>query len=163
MFHGLIAPSMNNRRRDLTQRGEDEKTLSEPGVRNLEVGLIELDVAEQQNVEIERARTVGNAGRTVAPELLLDGQQCVEQIAGFKIGLEFDNGIHKSRLIGESHWACTVNRRSAGDAAERSEPLRCRRQRCLRRSSQARQVRAHRDVGSPHDFNPTRSSRSDRT
>jgi hypothetical protein len=42
---------------------------------NLEPGLMELDAAEEQNVEIERARTIRNARRTVAAELLFDREQ----------------------------------------------------------------------------------------
>ena len=66
------------------------------------VSLADYAVAVEQNVQIERTRAVGEACRAVASELLLDGQQAAQQSLRLKFRLQRNNGIYKSRLIGES-------------------------------------------------------------
>ena len=47
-------------------------------MRNLKVGLADLKIIIEQNVEVERARTVEEAGAAVAAKLVLDPEQFSE-------------------------------------------------------------------------------------
>lgn len=120
-------------------------------MRNFQPILIEFDVVEQQNVEIECARTVGNARRAVAAEPLLDLEQAFEQPARFQGRFQLDDGIDEARLRGETHRLGAVERRAMLQAAQGPKPRSRSRQRCLRRAGPAGQIGAHPDVGRAHE------------
>jgi hypothetical protein len=70
---------------------------------NLKSGLADFPVSEYQNIQVERARAISNARRTVTSVLLFDPQQAVEQGVGIERGLKGDHSIEKSRLLGKTH------------------------------------------------------------
>lgn len=72
-------------------------------MRNHQPWLAGRAVVEEQNVQIERARAVDDAGRPVASELQLNGQQAKQQSFRLKFRLQRNHGIHKTGLLGESH------------------------------------------------------------
>jgi hypothetical protein len=71
-------------------------------VRDLELRIANLNVVKKQDVEIERTRAVANLAGPVAAELVLDGQQAVEQCARFQFGFERNHRVDESRLSGEA-------------------------------------------------------------
>lgn len=79
-------------------------------MRNLQPRLMELDAAEEQNVEIERARTIRYARRAVAAELLLDPEQAFKQLPRLQVRLQRDDGVNEARLRGEAHRLGAVER-----------------------------------------------------
>lgn len=112
--------------------------------------LIHLNASQKQNVQIERARTVGYRCGPVAAELLLDPEQGIEQRPGLQVRFQSHNGVYKTRLLCETHRFGTVERRSMRDAPQRFKPFGSGRQRSLGRSGPAGQVGAHSDVGRAH-------------
>ena len=64
---------------ELDQRLEREAALGEARMRHREARLVDDLVAGEQDVEIARARAVAHGAH--APELPLDAQQAVEQLA----------------------------------------------------------------------------------
>jgi CO/xanthine dehydrogenase Mo-binding subunit len=65
---------------NLSERDKNEGALGKARMRDFEAVLADVSVIEHQNVEVERARAVGDAGRAVAPELVFDGEQGLQQI-----------------------------------------------------------------------------------
>ena len=56
-------------------------------MRNHQAWLADRPVVIEQNIQIERARAVDDAGRPVAAKLLLDGQQSFEQVLRVEFSL----------------------------------------------------------------------------
>ena len=65
---------------------EDEGALGQAGMRELEVELREDEVAAEDEIEVEGAGAVGEAGGAVAAEVALDGKEGVEKDARGEIG-----------------------------------------------------------------------------
>jgi hypothetical protein len=149
---GLFSLSFFNIRCNFLQRDENKLALAETRVGDLDSGFADLNVTVEQNVEVERAGTVGDGGRSVAAEFFFDRQQAIEQLARRERSFQFDHGIDEARLRGKPHRLGRVKRRAPGDMAQRFNAMGSRSQRRLRRPGVAGQVGAHADVGGMHGF-----------
>ena len=101
---------------------------------NCELRFADLQVAKEQNVEIQRARPIGNARRPVAAKLMLDGQQPIEQLARGERGFQRYCRVDKARLRGKTLRCGRVERRAADHVPQRFEAQSRRRQSSLRRA-----------------------------
>ncbi len=72
-------------------------------MRNLNAGLADLQFVEKKNVQIEGPWSICNLCRSVAPELLLNLKQRIEQLPRLELRQECYDRIHKSRLLVKSH------------------------------------------------------------
>lgn len=133
------------------ERHQDKGALGETRVGDIEVRLVEDEVSVEQNVEIEGARPIENAGGAVAAEFAFDVKESVEQGGGREIGFEGDDGVDKARLIGEADRLGGVKGGAAGDAADGRKAMDGCGKRVLRRAGRTRDVGAHPDVGCLHD------------
>src|ERR1700751_2106012 len=82
---------------ELGKRRQDELALEHSGMRDLQFGSIERQIAEKQDVDIEEARSFGES--FLAAELRFDGAKGAEEIDGLQIGCAFDDAIEEPRLI----------------------------------------------------------------
>lgn len=110
MCHGVSAARITQPRRNLMKRHEHKCALRQPWMRNLEIVLAQNQIAEQENVEVERARAIPEPSRAVPSEVALQIEQSTQQLARSKMGLKPHNGVEKSRLIGKAHRRRGVKR-----------------------------------------------------
>lgn len=118
----------------------------------LKTRLADCQVSEYQNIQIQRAGSVANAGGTVAAKLLFNAKQALEQGVRVKAGLKDDDRVEKTRLAGEAHRLGGIKRRASYDVPQRLEARGRRSQRSFRWSHGTGQVCAHSDVGGLHDI-----------
>lgn len=137
---------------DLMERDKNEGAFRQAGVRDFQIGLTDCEIAEEQDVEIEGARAVGDACGAVAAELLLNGEQLLQQLRRLEIRFQHDDGVYKARLGGESNRLRRVERRAGDDAPQGFKTSSCDGECCLGRSGIAGQVRSQSDVGCWHPF-----------
>jgi len=90
-------------RRNLVEWYQDEYALSHSRMRNLQPGLGDLQVAKEQNVQIESARPICESQRPVTAKLLLDGKQRLQQLLRLQLRLQCNDSIDETRLLGKSH------------------------------------------------------------
>ena len=98
------------------ERDKDKCTLSQPRMGKLQPRLIDLKMAYEQDIQIQRSWPIGNRCRTVPAEFLFDCQQFIEQCARLKFGFQRHNRIHKPGLLRESNWLGFIERRSGRNA-----------------------------------------------
>jgi len=121
-------------------------------MRNFEAGLADrLDAVDQQ-IEVQRARAVGDAGAAVASELLLNGQQGEKQIVRAEFRFERNDGIEEAGLGGEAYGFGGVEQRLGGYATEGCEAGGGGGESSLRRASNAGEIGAEADVCGWHEF-----------
>lgn len=135
---------------------EDEGPLGESRMGNLQFPLKDVDVGKEQNVQVERAWAVCEAGCPVAPVLLFDAEKPVKQRVRIEIGFEGNDGVHKARLRGIAYRPGGVEGRPCCDAAQGLEPLGRGGQRGFRRAGVAWYITAHSDVRRLHTFRLSR-------
>ncbi len=135
---------------DFSERDEDEGTLRQAGMRNFQTGFGESEIAEEENVEVEGARTVGYGARAIAPEEALNGEKSLKKWMRCEIGFKCDDGVKEARLIGQADGLSGVERRTRGDAAEPGDLVECRGERGVGRAGGAGKVCAESDVGEGH-------------
>src|SRR6185312_7518275 len=100
-FHAP-APRDDEARSELGERLEDEAPLVQAGVRNGEPGLLDLLVAVEQEIEIERPRAA-RAGDAHATEAPLDREQPVEELTRGKGRVELGGAVEEARLLTDAH------------------------------------------------------------
>jgi hypothetical protein len=118
LSHGAARGWVDGERRDFGERDEDESAGSKAGMGNFEVGLGDDLIAEEENVEVECARSVGEAGCAIAAEFTLDGEEVLEQGAGGEVGFDGNDGVEEAGLVGKAYRFCGVERGSSDEAAE---------------------------------------------
>lgn len=117
---------------------------------NLEAGLADDPVAEQQDVQVQCTWAVLNAGGAVAAKILFNAEQATEERAGLKVGFQGNDGVDETRLRGVAHRFRAVERRTADHATEGREPVgRCG-QGDVGRAGCAVEIGAHSDEDSLH-------------
>jgi len=117
---------------------------------NHQSGLSEVDAGEEQNVEVEGAGAVLEAGGAVAAEVLFDAEKGGQQGMRIEAGFQGYNRIDKARLGGKADRIGGVERRAANYAAQGFKARGRGGERRVGRSGMAGQVRAHSDVGRVH-------------
>jgi len=139
---------------DFNEGDKDESALGEAGMREFEVELREDEVAVEEEIEVEGARAVGEAGGAVAAEEALDGKQGVEEDARGEIGRESNDGVEEaglgSKARGKTNGGGGVERGVCGDAAERGEVREDGGERGVGIAGRAGEVGAEGDVGEGH-------------
>ena len=119
-------------------------------MRDFETGLGEDEIAVEEDVEVEGARTIGDGARAIAAEEALDEEKIVKQLARREIGIKGDDGVEEARLIGEADRRGGIERGTRGDAAERGDLLESRGEGGIGRACGAGKVGAERDVDEGH-------------
>jgi hypothetical protein len=79
LSHGLPVTCNHNLRGDFGERDEDKSALCQPRVRDLQAGLADLEVAQQQDIQIQRSRPVRDAVGTISAEVLFDAEELFEE------------------------------------------------------------------------------------
>lgn len=82
---------------DFGQRGQDESSFSVPGMRHYQIGRLNPLVAEEENVEINRARPAGLIPDTAG--FALNQKTEFQQLQRIKMRFYLRNGIDKPRLV----------------------------------------------------------------
>jgi len=108
-------------RGQLRERDQDEGALVQARVRQGQFGGFEGHVVDQQQIEIERARSVGKRAR--AAQVVLDAKQRAEEVTRSQRGLQSDDRIEEARLLQVSDRFRLVETRDSGDSTQRLEPL----------------------------------------
>jgi hypothetical protein len=108
-------------RSDFSERNEDEGAFGEMGMREFEAGLTEDQVVVEKKIEVKGAGAVGNGSGTLAAKVALDTEESGEEFAGGERGLEEDDGVEKTGLIGETDRSGGVERGARRDAAARGK------------------------------------------
>lgn len=91
---------------ELEQRLEHEAPARDLGVRERQALRFPLELAEQENVHVDRPRPVTNAGGRAA-QLALDFLAGIEQPLGIERGLDAHAGVEEIGLVGH----CALGRR----------------------------------------------------
>src|SRR5262245_47225425 len=84
---------------ELEQGLEDEDALGQARVRDLEARLGDCLVPVEKKVEVDTPRAPALLLRSVTAESALDLQKPLEQLAGWKLGLELCRCIYEARLV----------------------------------------------------------------
>ena len=142
LCHSISRAGIVEAGRDFIERNEDEGPLGEVRMGDLEIEFAEDEIVVEKKVEVESAGAVGNAGRTVAAEFALDGEQGMEKLIRDETGFERDNGVEEARLIGEPDGRGGVERGARCDAAKGGEARGGRGERGFGRAGGAGQVGA---------------------
>ncbi len=132
------------------ERYQDKGALGQARMRDNEVVLAQHEIAKEQNVEIERARTVALTAGAVAAEREFEIEQRLEQLARGHIRFKSDNGVEEARLIDKAHGRGGVERRAGDDAAELRETVRGGGERSVRRPGRTGNIGAEADIGDGH-------------
>ena len=119
-------------------------------MRNLQARFADDQIIEEQNVQIQRARTIDEAGRPVAAKVLFDGHEPVKQLVRRKVCFESNGGIEKAWLRCEAHRLGAVERGASRNVAKGLKAQSGGSERRLRRSGPTGQITAHPDVGRAH-------------
>lgn len=136
--------------RDFVERHENEGAVGKTRVWDFKAGLAKNHIAIKQDVEIERAWTVGRARGAITAEFELDGENSVQQFLWRKMRFEGDHGIREAGLIRESDGRGGVERRARGDLAKSGQAFGGCGEGSLRRAGRAEKVRAERNVSKGH-------------
>ena len=116
----------------------------------LKARLADCQISKYQHIQIQRSRSVANAGGPVAAKLMFDAEEAFEQCLRVEAGLKGDDRVQKMRLIGEAHRLGGIERRARYNATERFEARGGSGQRSFGRTRAAGQVCPHSDVGGLH-------------
>lgn len=136
-------------RGDIREGLEHEGPLVQPRMRDAQSRLVDLGVSVDEEVEVERPRTLRRNPLAHAPEPLLDREQHVEELARRQLGLECDHAVQKARLVDVSDRRGIDQPRDGDDVDSlgRCEPVHSSPQ----RGFSIAEVRAERDIGGRHE------------
>ena len=104
-YHRSISPAQRVRHaasrndtvgHDLRERHQHEGAFEQPGMRQRQFRLVDLDVVIGDQIEVEGARTPALLAGAVAAELLFDLVQREQQRMGIEAGFDFDAGIDEA-------------------------------------------------------------------
>jgi len=87
-------------------------------MRYFQIRFADFKIAEEQDVQIERSRSVLDSGGAIPAKLLLQRHQPDEQFPRVQRCLQFYHGIDEARLIGKSDRLGGVKRRAARHPAQ---------------------------------------------
>lgn len=79
LSHGLPVPGNHNLRGNFGERNKDKSALCQSRVRDLQAGFADLEVSQQQNIQIQGSRPVGDAVGTISAEFLFDAEELLEE------------------------------------------------------------------------------------
>lgn len=105
-------------RSDFGKGHENEGALVKTGMRDFEAGQVEDEIAVEDKVEVKGARTLGDAGGTIAAEFLLDFKQLAQEFEWREQGFESEHGVEEARLVDEADGGGGVERGAGRDAAK---------------------------------------------
>ena len=136
---------------NLSERDKDEGALGKAWMRDFEAVLADVLAIEHKDVEVERARTIGDAGRAVAAELVLDGEQGLQQSVWGKVCFKRNDGVEEAGLGGKAYRLGGVKRGLGSDVADGCEARNGSGESCFRRPGAAGKVGAEADVCGWHE------------
>ena len=88
---------MHRLRGNFGERDQNEGALVQTRVRQGQLGRVEDHVVDQEQIEIDRARSVREGAR--ATQVALDAEQCVEEVDRSQRGLQRNDRVQESRLL----------------------------------------------------------------
>ncbi len=141
---------MNQVRCNLRHGQEYEGTLGHARVRQLKISGAQNEIAVEEQVEVEGARSLGNAVGAVAAEGAFDFEEVVEQGLRPERRFEGDGGVEESGLVGVSDWLGLEVRGFGCEAAQFGELEDGRVEGLAGRSGGAGKVGAEGEVGGFH-------------
>jgi hypothetical protein len=100
-------------RRQVSQRGQHERALGPPRVRDHEVGLVDRDAVDPDDVDVERPRAP--ALRPHALGVGLQRWQTASSSRGGQLGLQLDDEVEEPALIRATHRVGLVDGRHRDD------------------------------------------------
>lgn len=128
-------------------------------MRDVEIGFADHQVAEQENIEIEGARPVGDSGGAVAAEFAFDVQQGGKEFTRVEGSFDAYYRVQKTGLVLKANGRGGIEGGAGYDAAERSDALNCGGHRGIRRSGGAGEIGAQADISGAHTFQDYRGER----
>lgn len=84
-------------RRNFGEWREDKFSLEHAGMRDLQFGNVERPIAEEKDVNIEKARALSES--FFATQLRFDGAEGAQEIDGLRIRFAFDDTIEEPGLV----------------------------------------------------------------
>ncbi len=135
---------------DFGERDKDEGALGKAEMRDYEAGFGQDEIAIEEDIEVEGARTVEDGARAITAEQALDREKSFKEGARREIGLNGDDGVQEARLIGKADGLGGIERGTRGDAAERGDLLESSGEGSIGRASGAWEVGAEGDVDEGH-------------
>ena len=125
----------------------------QPGVRNLEAGLVDRPVAVDQDVEVERPRTLVGRGAPVPAEGTLELEDRRQEVAGRKPRLELHRAVQETRLVDVAHRLRVTKARDSQHLSlwQAAEPP----DRSAQGSLTVAEIRAEADKGADHAQEPS--------
>jgi len=104
-------------------------------------------VVDQQEIEVEGARTFGRVQGAVASVAALDCEQEIEQRLRLQVRIQLGDGVHKGRLGYGANRLGAVEMGESGEASGAGKFVDGRRQGLLRRACGGRQIGSQSDIG----------------
>lgn len=120
---GEVEDRMAKIRSDLGQRGEHEPAPRHLRMRDAEFFLREDEIAVEQQIEVEHARSLGRGSGAVAAEANLQREEHAQQKLGRQSGIERSHGIDEGGLGLKIDGRCLVEGRAASEAAQFLQPV----------------------------------------
>ena len=133
------------------KRDENEGTLGEARMRKREIELGQDQIAHQDQVEIEGAWAVGSGACAIAAEVVLDGEEELEELMRRESGLKSENGVDEPRLLSEADRRSGVERGTSGDGAECFKARCCCGESGFGRAGLTGEIGAESNVGEGHN------------
>ena len=137
---------------NLIKGDQDKDAVSEARVRNGEISLTDADIIHEQDIQVERARAVGDVHAPIAAELVLDFTQCIEQLMRGQSGFKSDDCIEKAGLGGIAHRRRRVQGGFRLDVAEFGKSFDGNGERIHRFPGSAGEIGSECDVCRAHGF-----------
>ena len=132
------------------ERLKNEKTVRDAGVRQLQAGRVAREPVHGQQVEVERARSAGDAGGAVATKGVLDVEEALEERFRLKIGFQRYDGIGEVGLIQVADRIGLVEAGSRGNETASGHGKNGGRKGCRRGTGRAWDICSERDIGCMH-------------
>ena len=102
---------------DFGEGREGESTPGERGMREGEAGRVEDQVVDEEKVEVEGARMVGQVAAPIAAVTALGGEQEIEEGVGRECSFKCNSGVYKCGLVREADRFGAVERGAGEDVA----------------------------------------------
>src|SRR5262249_21696082 len=104
-------------RRDLDERAQDERALVHARMRYHELRLVDAGIAVEQEIEVERARGIGEAALPPVPRL--DRLELAQEFPRPKGGVQLGDRVDEVGLRGIAHRCAAIERRARAQARAR--------------------------------------------
>ena len=123
LAHGLVALRVPEQRRDLGQGRQHKAAPGQGGVGQRQLLAGNDGIPYQQQVEIQRARTLDETLAAIAPQLPFDSQQSVQQGERLQLGFQREHCVQEGRLIAIADGLGLIERGARRDPAQATQTM----------------------------------------